>query len=48
VTKAMVSIVKSVLGREVELNPYERLFSKEPSPSAKVELDKINNNVYPG
>jgi hypothetical protein len=43
VTPTMGSIVKEVLGREVELNTYERLFVKEPSPGAEAELDKINN-----
>lgn len=42
-TPAMLTVVKQVLGREIELNPYERLFTEEPSPGDKEELGKINN-----
>lgn len=42
VTPAMLTVVEAVLGRKIELNPYERLFTEEPSPGTKEELDKIN------
>ena len=42
VTPAMLSVVSEVLGREIELNPYEKLFAKESSPEAKTKLEKIN------
>ena len=43
VTMAMFSVVKEVLGREIEINPYERLFTEKPSPETEAELGKINN-----
>jgi hypothetical protein len=42
VSMAMVSIIKQVLGREVEPNPYEKLFAEKPSPDNNEELARIN------
>lgn len=42
VTLAMASIIEEVLGRKPELNPYEKLFTKKPSPEKEAELDKVN------
>jgi hypothetical protein len=42
VTPAMVSMTKEVLGREVELNPYEKLFKEEPAPGTDEGLRKVN------
>jgi hypothetical protein len=41
-TPAMLSIANKVLGVDGELNPYEKCFTKEPSPEGQKELDKIN------
>lgn len=43
VTMAMYLTAKEVLGREIEINPYEKLFTEKPAPSDAAELDKINN-----
>lgn len=42
VTPAMFSIAQEVLGREIEISPYEKLFTEKPSPETKVELNKMN------
>jgi len=41
-TPAMLHIAKQVLNVDVEMNPYEKHFTKKTSPENKKELDKIN------
>jgi len=42
VTPAMLSIIKDVLRRDVVINPYEKIFTRETSLSDQRQLAKIN------
>ena len=42
VTPAMLTIAPKVLKQEINLHPQERLFSEEPSPRVKEEMEKMN------
>lgn len=41
VTLAMLHTVKQVLGRDIQLNPYEKSFSEPPKQQHSEELEKI-------
>ena len=38
----MITCIKSILGKELELNPYEELFKVQYSPQEKANLDRLN------
>jgi len=38
----MITCIKSILGKELELNPYEELFNVQSSPREKADLDRLN------
>lgn len=43
VTMAMFTIAKEVLGRKLEINPYEKIFREKQSPATEAELGKMNS-----
>ena len=43
VTMAMFHATNEILGRIVDLNPYEKLFAKETAPKDGVEMEKLNH-----
>jgi len=38
----MTICIKEILGKELQLNPYERLFERKPMPSEKENLSRLN------
>ena len=40
---SMLVSIKHILGKEIQLNPYEELFKIEPEPAAQEEMDKLNH-----
>ncbi len=40
---SMLVSIKHILGKDIQLNPYEELFKIEPEPAAKEEIDKLNH-----
>lgn len=41
-TPAIISAVEEIFGKEIELNPYEKLFTEESLPDVKEELGMVN------
>ncbi len=39
---SMLVSIKHILGKKIQLNPYEEVFKIEPTPEAQDEMDKLN------
>jgi len=38
----MLTCIKTILGKDLQLNPYEEYFTVKPNPSEQDSLNKLN------